>query len=276
MEPSRLRRRLAGLGTSATDAEMEDAAMSSLTAMSHFSAAWGQFETDELSLAARAPSNSGSNSIAENPQLVHFGGSASSNADRDDNAALGFVPTKGYRVTGVGSTPLGSLAPHVEASSHSSILLRLGSRMGSLLPLLIAPSEAPTPSPPMPSVPSDSPLSSMTVKPPAPVTSTERCEAMGFKDTAEFDGCVGRLEVISRLDAEEKARLQTIQRLTSEETTRKSDILKLLDEEKAILKEFDELQAKDERMRKCMAQLQHTPARPIFYLGLGPFWDGAG
>jgi len=78
---------------------------------------------------------------------------------------------------------------------------------------------------------------------------------MGFKDTAEFDGCVGRLEVISRLDAEEKARLQTIQRLTSEETTRKSDILKLLDEEKAILKVFGELQAKDERMRKCMAQL---------------------
>jgi len=165
VEPSRLRRRLAGLGTSATDAEMEDVAMSSLTATSHFKAAWVQFEPDELSSAARAPSNSGSNSIAENPQLVHFRGSASSNADRDDNAALGSVPTKGYRVTDVGSTPLGSLAPHVEASSHSSILLRLGPRMGSLLPLLIAPSEAPTPSPPTPSVPSDSPLSSVTVKP---------------------------------------------------------------------------------------------------------------
>ena len=77
------------------------------------------------------------------------------------------------------------------------------------------------------------------------------CAAMGFiRLSAEYSECRARLDVIARLDNEEKARIQTVERLIAEEKARLIVIARLDAEEKARLEVIKSLEAREKALSR--------------------------
>ena len=80
-------------------------------------------------------------------------------------------------------------------------------------------------------------------------SSQNDCSAMGFTGRSELADCIARLDVIARLDEEEKARIKTVERLIHEEKARLDVIAKLEVEEKARLNVIRSL---EERLKELL------------------------
>ena len=80
-------------------------------------------------------------------------------------------------------------------------------------------------------------------------SSQNDCSAMGFTGRSELADCIARLDVIARLDEEEKARIKTVERLIHEEKARLDVIAKLEVEEKTRLNVIRSL---EERLKELL------------------------